>query len=129
MTFTAGPKTYASGNGDHLIDVHDGLKYLEARGLLRLVKKIGFNGFVAKDQKYSWDEVELAGKSETVTIDGSATALTVADSGIYQINQILKIEDERVRISALADGTTLTVVRGYGDTSAEIGRASCRETV
>ncbi len=54
----------------------------------------------------------------SVTIDDSATTLTVAATTAYERWQYLRIEDELLQISALTDATTLTISRGENGTTA-----------
>lgn len=119
MAVLPGNRTTFVDTDDHILDLRMGLDWLNkpVQGLAFL-KRIGTNGFKAKAVKHEFTETDLIGNSETVTIDDSATTLTVADAYAYQINDIIKIDDEELRVTALATATTLTVVRGYGDTDA-----------
>lgn len=119
MAFIPGAKGYLSDSGDHILDLKNGLDFLNPKmDGIALLKKIGTNGDAAKSVKTEWTEVDLAPRSETITIDDSATTLTVADAYVYQIHDIIKIENEEVRVTALASATTLTIVRGYAGTTA-----------
>lgn len=119
MAFIPGAKTYFSDSNDHILDLRNGLDFLDAgNSAIALLKKIGTNGFTAKSVKHEWTETALAARGETVTLaDGSATTLTVSDAYIYQINELLRIENEIVRVTAIASATTLTIVRAYAGTS------------
>lgn len=119
MAFIPGAKTYFSDSNDHILDLKNGLDFLDAgNSAIALLKKIGTNGFTAKSVKHEWTETALAARGETVTLaDGSGTTLTVADAYIYQVNELLRIENEIVRITALASATTLTIVRAYAGTT------------
>lgn len=119
MPFIPGAKTYFSDSNDHILDLKNGLDFLDAgSNAIALLKRIGTNGFTAKSQKHEWTEVALAARSETITINSSATTLTVADAYVYQVNELLRSEAEIMRITAIASATTLTVVRGYAGTTA-----------
>lgn len=119
MAFLPGNRTTFVDQDDHILDLSDGLDYLRNRqDGVGLLKRIGMSGFEAKSYKHEWTETSLAGRSETVTIDDSATTLTVADAYIYQVNDLISIDSEILRVTALASATTLTVVRGYGDSDA-----------
>lgn len=122
MTYTTGVRDTSSDTTDHILDIEEGIKYLNPRhNGIRFVKKLLENANshqVAKSLKHEWRETTLPPRSEVVTIDGSATTLTVADSSVYQVGGTLRIENEVVSISALASATTLTVVRGALGTSA-----------
>lgn len=119
MAFVSGAKTYFTDANDHILDLKDGLDFLSPKqDGIGLIKRIGTNGFVAKSPKHEWTEVTLAARGETVTLaDGSGTSLTVADAYIYQVNELIKIENEVVRVTALAGATTLTISRGYAGTT------------
>lgn len=119
MAFQAGNRTTYVATDDHKLDLRDGLSFLKNKGDgIALLKRIGMNGFTAKAEKHEWVEVALAGRKETVTLaDGSGTTLTVADAYIYQVNDIIRIEAELVRVTALASATTLTITRAYAGTS------------
>lgn len=118
--FISGDRDTFSGAGnDVILDLADGLDFLNPRNDgIGLLKKLGLNGFSPKGTKTEWTETALASRKETVTIDNSATTLTVANAYQYQKNDIIRIEAEILRVTAIASGTTLTVVRGYAGTSA-----------
>jgi hypothetical protein len=119
MVFIPGVKDTFDNNGStSILEIADGLKFLEAKGAVRILKKLGMDGFTFANHKYEWRETVLAARKEVITIDNSATALTVADAYIYQKNTILRSQAEILRVTAIADATTLTVVRGYAGTSA-----------
>lgn len=119
MAFVAGAKTYFSDSADHILDLKNGLDFLNpTMDGIALLKKLGTNGFTAKSVKHEWTETSLAPRQETITIDDSATTLTVADANIYQVNELLRSENEIMRVTAIASATTLTVVRGYGASDA-----------
>lgn len=119
MAFLPGAKTYFSDSNDHILDLKNGLDFLDAGNQsIALIKRLGTNGFVAKSVKHEWTETALKVRQETITIDDSATALDVADAYIYRVNEIIRCENEFMRVTALADSNTLTVVRGYGASSA-----------
>lgn len=119
MAFISGNRTSFSDTDGHILDLADGLKYLKPRNdALELLRRIGMHGFTAKSTKVEWNEVSIAGRTETVTLaDGSGTALTVADAYVYQVNDLIRIEDEIVKVGAIASSTGLTIVRGVAGTS------------
>lgn len=119
MAFIPGTKGYLSDSNDHILDLANGLDFLNpSQDGIALLKKIGTNGKSAKSVKTEWTEVDLAPRGETVTLaDGSGTSLTVADAYIYQINDQIRIENEVVRVTAIASATTLTITRGYAGTT------------
>ncbi len=128
MAFVSGAKTYFSDSADHILDLKDGLDFLDAgNSAIALLKRLGTNGFTAKSVKHEWTETELAVRSETITLaDGSGTTLTVNDAYQYQVNELLKVESEVVRVTAIASATTLTIVRAYAGTT---GAAHASKTI
>lgn len=118
--FVAGLKSSFDGGGnDHILDLSDGMDYLNNRSDgIALLKRIGTNGFTYANNKHEWTETALATRRETITIDGSATSLAVANANQYQINNLIRCESEVMRVTAIADSTHLTVTRGYAGTSA-----------
>jgi hypothetical protein len=119
MAFATGAKTYYTDSNDHKLDLRDGLDFLSpSQDGIALVKLLGTNSFTAKSPKTEWTETTLAVRKETITLaDGTATTLTVADAYQYQVNELLKVESEVLRVTAIASATTLTVVRAYAGTS------------
>jgi hypothetical protein len=119
MAYVSGAKTTFTDSADHILDLKNGLDFLNAGNLeVALIKRLGTNGFTAKSYKHEWTETALATRSETVTLaDGSGTSLTVADAYQYQVGELIKIESEVVRVTAVAGATTLTITRGYAGTS------------
>lgn len=119
MAFTAGNRSSFANQNDHILDLKDGLNYLNPKGDgVALLKMLGMHSFEAKSFKHEWTEVALAGRSETVTLaDGTGTTLTVTDAYIYQVNDLIRIENEVVRVTAIASATTLTIVRAYAGTT------------
>ena len=75
----------------------------------------------ATNTTFEWYERILAPKKASLTaIAGTTTTFTVADSSIFKVDDILRLETatgkeitEQVIISAIPNGTTLTVVRNY----------------
>lgn len=119
MAFQPGNRTSFANQNDHILDLKDGLSFLRPKSDgIALLKKIGMHGFEAKSFKHEWTETLLAGRRETVTLaDGVGVTLTVADAYIYQVNDLIRIESEIVRVTAIASATTLTIVRSYAGTT------------
>lgn len=117
--FVAGAKTYLTDSADHILDLRNGLDFLSPKNDgIALLKKIGTNGFTAKSVKHEWTETALATRGETVTLaDGVGTTLTVANAYQYQVNDLIRIENEVVRVTSIASATTLTIVRAYAGTT------------
>lgn len=119
MSFVAGAKTTFSDSADHILDLKNGLDFLDAGNQnIALLKRLGTNGFTAKSTKHEWTETSLAVREETVTITDVATALTVNDAYQYQVYELIKIESEVLQVSAIASATSLTVTRGAAGTTA-----------
>lgn len=119
LPFISGARDSFADQDDHILDLKNGLDFLNPRmDGIALIKRIGTNGFQAKSYKHEWTETELAVRGEEVTLaDDVGTALTVADARIYQVNELIRIENEVVRVTAIADATTLTIERGYAGTA------------
>ncbi len=116
-----GNRTTFDDQDDHILDIERGIKFLNPRDngikfVKRLISNRGSN--VAKSFKHEWNETALPVRKETVTIDDSATTLTVGNAYGYQIGDLIKIDDEILRVEALASSTTLTVARSYGASAA-----------
>lgn len=115
-----GTRTTFDGNSnDVILDLKNGLDFLNQRNDgVELLRRIGTNGFTYANQKQEWSETALAVRSEVITLaDGTATSLAVANAYQYQVNNLLKIESEVVRVTAIADGTHLTITRAYAGTT------------
>lgn len=123
MGVTTGARTTSTDTTDHILDIEEGIRYLNPRhNGIRFVKKLlenGRNHDVAKSYKHEWRETSLPPRRETITLaDGVATAVTVADSGVYVIGTELRCENEVMIVTARANATTLTVTRGALGTTA-----------
>jgi len=70
-------------------------------------------------KKVEWIEDELVPSSDTVNeaFTNSDTTLTVDNGGYFKANDLIRIGDELLVVSAVS-GNDLTVSRGYGDSSA-----------
>ena len=76
--------------------------------------------FTASGIKCEWLEDTLAplvGALTAAVTDASVTTLGVADGNMFQPGHVLKIGDELVWVSNVS-GTTLTITRGFGGTTA-----------
>lgn len=118
-TFVSGARTSFADQNDHILDLKDGMDFLTPRqDGIAFLKKIGMNKFVAKSFKHEWTQTALAARRETITLaDGVATTVTVANARQYQVGNILRCENELMRVTAIASATTLTVTRAYGGTT------------
>ena len=132
VAFAAGAKTTFTDSADHILDLKKGLDFLDSGNLeIALLKRLGTNGFEAKSYKHEWTEVALATRSETVTLaDGSGISLTVADAYQYQVGELIKIESEVVRVTAIAGATSQTyTATANGDYAVVVTNASgCSDT-
>lgn len=117
--FTPGVKTTFSDAADHILDLKDGLDFLNPRmDGIGLLKRLGTSKMTAKAIKHEWVETILASRRDTVTIaDGTTTTVTVPKARQYQINNLVRCENEVMRVTAIPSATTLTVTRGYAGTT------------
>lgn len=119
--FITGQRTTFDDTTDHIIQIEDGIEFLNPRDNgIKFVKKLLANraGKVAKSTQYNWDETDLPVRRETITLaDGVGTAVTVANSKAYPVGTIVRCENELMRVTAQANATTLTVTRAYGGTT------------
>ena len=120
-----GTRTTSSNTNDHILDIEEGIHYLNPRhNGIRFVKKILENGRSGKDKsaksyKHEWHETSLPPRRETVTLaDDTTTALDVVSSSVYPVGTELRIENEIVIVTARADSNTLTITRGQLGTAA-----------
>lgn len=117
----SGQRTTFDDQTDHIIQVEEGIKYLNpSDNGIKFVKKLLANrgDKVAKSYKYNWDETAIPVRRETIKLDdGVATAVTVANAYAYHVGDILRCENELMRVTALTNATTLAVTRAYGGTS------------
>lgn len=117
-----GNRTTFNDQDDHILDIERGIKFLNPKDngikfVKRLISNRGKN--VAKSFKHEWNETALPVRKETISIAANNTnPITVADAYGYQVNDILLIESEYIRVTAIASATTLTVTRGYGGSTA-----------
>lgn len=120
-----GTRTTSSNTNDHILDIEEGIHYLNPRhNGIRFVKKLLENGRsgkdkVAKSYKHEWHETSLPPRRETVTLAADdTTALDVVSSSVYPVGTELRIENEIVIVTARADSNTLTITRGQLGTTA-----------
>lgn len=116
-----GQRTTFDDTTDHIIQIEDGIKFLNTQDNgIKFIKKLIANrdGKVAKSTQFNWDETDLPARRETITLaDGTATAITVASSKAYPVGTIVRCENELMRVTAQTNATTLAVTRGYGGTT------------
>ena len=126
--FTTGARdTYVNSN-DRIADLSTFLDYLPANDMdTALLRRWGINGKEgadgsrghAKSIKTEWEQTSLRPRGEVITLaDGVGTAITVADSRVYQVGELIRCEAEVMRVTALTNATTLAVTRGYAGSTA-----------
>jgi hypothetical protein len=130
-SFATGAKTYYTDSNPHILDLREGLDFLSpSLDGVALVKLLGTNGMTAKSPKTEWVETTLAVRKETITLaDGTGTSVTVANANQYQVNELLKVESEVMRVTAIANATTLTVTRGALGTTGAAHAAKVMRTM
>lgn len=85
-----------------------------------LLSLIGFSNAPAVQTTHYWLEDEMFGTESTLgaaIADGTVTSVTVASAEPFRPNQVVSVDDEMMKVTAVAD-TTLTVVRSYAGTTA-----------
>jgi hypothetical protein len=123
-TFVSGVRDSYADATDHVLEVESSIKFLNPkdngiRWVKSLLERASGSSHVATGSKYSWLETALAVPKETVTTIINATSVTVANAYGYMVGDILRIENEFYRVTAITNGTTLAVTSGYaGSTSA-----------
>lgn len=117
--YISGARDVQADQDDHILDLEDGLDFLNpVKDGVAFMKKVGMNGSPVKSWKHEWTETALPVRRETITVTDVATSLTVADAYQYTVDDVLRIEDEIVRVTAIASSTALTISRGEADTTA-----------
>ena len=120
-SIVSGNRTSFDDQDDHILDIEKGIKFLNPKDNgIKFIKRLIANrgDVVAKSFKHEWNETALPVRKETVTFaDGSGTSVTVGSAYGYQVGDLLQIESEVVRVTALASSTSLTVTRGYAGTT------------
>ncbi len=71
---------------------------------------------IQRARRFTGDYPEMDVTTASATSGG--TTITVASSTIYNVNEVIQVGTEAIRVSALATGTTLTVRRGQFATTA-----------
>lgn len=121
--YATGAHTTATSSNDKILDMSMFLDYIRSDDMdTALLRRWGINGKDgdnhAKATKTEWTQTALRTRGETVTLaDGSGTSLTVADSAMYQVGELIRIEAEIVRVTALASSTVLTITRAFAGTT------------
>lgn len=83
-----------------------------------LINMLGFSDPVTQTT-HQWFEDEMF--ADETTVNGAKlatdTTITVADASIFRVNDVIKIGDELLKVTAI-NGNDLTVIRGYASTQA-----------
>jgi hypothetical protein len=105
-----------------VVNMSDRISLLQptAAPLLVLTKKIGTQS--TSNYKFEWHEDDLMARWGTftgTTESTPGTTLTVDNSAIFAIDDLLKVArtGEVIRVTAINSATSITVARGYGETS------------
>lgn len=122
MDYTSGALLTFETTSDKIDDLQNFLDYLPDNHMdIALLKRLGINGRdgnAARSTKIEWRQTALRPREETITVTDVATTVTVADAHIYQVGELMKCENEVMRVTAIASATTLTVTRAYAGTTA-----------
>ena len=120
MDYQPGALDWFTTGLDKIEDLSDMLDFLPETSMdVALLRRWGMNGEGVHQPEFKWDQTSLRPRSETITLaDDSTTTITVADTGAYQVGELIRCEGEVMRITALTNATTLTVTRGYVGTAA-----------
>lgn len=119
MTFISGARLTTDDTNDHKEDLRDALDWLSPKqDGIAFLKKIGLKGFTFSNPKFEYTEDALAPRRQTITTDNVATSIAVTDSTHIPVDSLMRVEDEIMRVTGKADGTHITVTRGYGATAA-----------
>lgn len=120
-----GTRNTTSDSSTLILDLKDGLKFLNpAHDGIKFLKRLGMQGFTFHNHKFEWTETQLATREETITVTNVATSVAVANAYQYQKNELLRVDDEVMRVvsgteaSAHPDSTHITVSRGASGTTA-----------
>lgn len=86
-----------------------------------LLSLLGFSTTPAVQTTHQWYEDEMFGTKSAVTdaegIDNVATTVNVADNDPFRPGQVISIDDEFLKVTAV-NGNALTVTRAYAGTTA-----------
>lgn len=85
-----------------------------------MLSMLGFSAPTTQVE-HAWYEDSMFATKSTITADitNSATSVVVASVEPFRVNDVVKIADELIKVTAINSGTkTLTVTRGYASTTA-----------
>lgn len=120
--YVSGAHTTYSSSNDKLLDMQNFLDYIRGDDMdTALIRRWGINGKNgnhASATKTEWTQTALRTRNETVTMLIGDAALVVADARMYQVGELIRIEAEVVRVTALTNATTLAITRAYAGTVA-----------
>lgn len=120
VDYVPGALDWFTTDVDKIEDLSDMLDYLPETSMdVALLRRWGLNGAGVSQPEFKWQQTALRPRGETITVaDDSTTAITVADSGVYQIGELVRCEAEVMRVTARGSTTSITVTRGYAGTAA-----------
>jgi len=114
----------AQPGGEHAEDVSPMVKILSP-STIPLLSALGIDPRPISNVRHEWLEDELIPDQDTllnalaVVADGATDTITVANSGIFQVGELITIgqipNNEVMMVSAIPSATTVTVTRGYGE--------------
>lgn len=114
----------AQPGGEHAEDVSPTVKILSPQ-VIPLLSAIGIDPSPIANIRHEWLEDELIPDQDTLlnnllaVADGATSTITVANSGIYQIGELISIgqipNNEPMMVSAIPNATSIQVTRGYGE--------------
>ena len=129
LSEATGAAAYDMADAVKKLDLSEELAEIIRTDNTSLLNRIGAGGLIATQAKHAWVEDQLNPNTATLTEGGELTAEAVTvevgvDEGArFKIGTIFKFNErnktELIRVTAI-DTDTLTVVRGYGSTSAEV---------
>lgn len=121
--YVSGARTTYSSSNDKILDMQNFLDYIRSDDMdTALLRRWGINGKDgenhAKAVKTEWTQTALRTRGETITMASGATSLTVADARMYQIGELIRVEAEILRVTAITNATTLAITPAYAGTVA-----------
>jgi hypothetical protein len=122
--YVSGAIDWFTSATDKIDDLQNFLDFLPDNSMdVALLRRWGIHGRdgqgTVSQPEFKWQQTALRPRGETITLaDGTDTTVDVADSGVYQVGELLRCEGEVMRITALTSATVVTVTRGYSGTAA-----------
>lgn len=131
----AAPSASFDQQASEFIDVSDVLNLIMRRDNTSFISRLPMGG-AATQTKHSWDEDSLNANSATAAenIDNSETTISVASGhgARFRVGTLFKLKvagvTEVMQVTGIS-GDDLTVVRGYGSTTAQAGSAGSADEI